>query len=92
MFLYVTYILLKVSISCEVVGDYVLFLCRHLSSEWEATRIEALHWISALLEKHRGEVPLEILYLELYTEICLLFFDFIVVPKHIGVSDIISFL
>lgn len=29
---------------------------RHLSSEWEATRIEALHWISALLEKHRDEV------------------------------------
>ncbi|KAL3731300.1 hypothetical protein ACJRO7_028212 [Eucalyptus globulus] len=29
---------------------------RQLSSEWEATRIEALHWISALLEKHRLEV------------------------------------
>lgn len=33
------------------------FFCRHLSSEWEATRIEALHWISALLDKHRVEVP-----------------------------------
>lgn len=29
---------------------------RQLSSEWEATKIEALHWISALLEKHRLEV------------------------------------
>ncbi|KAI3413026.1 Vac14_Fig4_bd domain-containing protein [Psidium guajava] len=29
---------------------------RQLSSEWEATRIEALHWISALLERHRPEV------------------------------------
>ncbi|KAL9254425.1 VAC14-like protein [Drosera capensis] len=28
----------------------------HLSSEWEATRIEALHWISALLNRHRSEV------------------------------------
>ncbi|KAH6792684.1 ARM repeat superfamily protein [Perilla frutescens var. hirtella] len=29
---------------------------RHLSSEWEATRIEALHWISTLLIRHREEV------------------------------------
>ncbi|KAL0409015.1 UNVERIFIED_CONTAM: protein VAC14 [Sesamum radiatum] len=29
---------------------------RHLSSEWEATRIEALHWISTLLNRHRAEV------------------------------------
>ncbi|KAL6577517.1 PtdIns(3,5)P(2) sythesis regulation factor [Orobanche minor] len=28
----------------------------HLSSEWEATRIEALHWISTLLNRHRTEV------------------------------------
>ncbi|KAL8137983.1 hypothetical protein V2J09_003984 [Rumex salicifolius] len=29
---------------------------RHLSSEWEATRIEALHWISTLLKRHRTKV------------------------------------
>lgn len=29
---------------------------RELSSEWEATRIEALHWISTLLNRHRAEV------------------------------------
>ncbi|EPS58898.1 hypothetical protein M569_15914, partial [Genlisea aurea] len=29
---------------------------RHLSSEWEATRIEALHWISTLLIRYRVEV------------------------------------
>ncbi|XP_022776469.1 protein VAC14 homolog isoform X5 [Durio zibethinus] len=29
---------------------------RQLGSEWEATRIEALHWISALLNRHRTEV------------------------------------
>ncbi|KAF7827579.1 protein VAC14-like protein isoform X1 [Senna tora] len=29
---------------------------RQLSSEWEATRIEALHWISTLLNRHRAEV------------------------------------
>uniref|UniRef100_A0A6M2F421 Vacuolar protein 14 C-terminal Fig4-binding domain-containing protein n=1 Tax=Populus davidiana TaxID=266767 RepID=A0A6M2F421_9ROSI len=29
---------------------------RQLSSEWEATRIEALHWISTLLNAHRIEV------------------------------------
>ncbi|KZV19556.1 hypothetical protein F511_06418 [Dorcoceras hygrometricum] len=28
----------------------------HLSTEWEATRIEALHWISVLLNRHREEV------------------------------------
>ncbi|KAA3453297.1 protein VAC14-like protein isoform X1 [Gossypium australe] len=27
-----------------------------LDSEWEATRIEALHWISTLLNRHRAEV------------------------------------
>ncbi|KAG5532066.1 hypothetical protein RHGRI_026619 [Rhododendron griersonianum] len=31
---------------------------RQLSSEWEATRIEALHWISTLLNRHRAEVLL----------------------------------
>ncbi|XP_048502612.1 protein VAC14 homolog isoform X3 [Beta vulgaris subsp. vulgaris] len=40
------------------VGAILAVAKRHLSSEWEATRIEALHWISALLEKHRGEVLL----------------------------------
>lgn len=42
-----------------------LLFCSHLSSEWEGTRIEALHWISALLRKHRSEVPPEFLFLVL---------------------------
>ncbi|KAM0936100.1 putative vacuole morphology and inheritance protein [Dioscorea sansibarensis] len=29
---------------------------RELTSEWEATRIEALHWIATLLARHRAEV------------------------------------
>ncbi|XP_058108317.1 protein VAC14 homolog isoform X2 [Magnolia sinica] len=29
---------------------------RQLSSEWDATRIEALHWIATLLARHRAEV------------------------------------
>ncbi|CAN4123401.1 unnamed protein product [Withania somnifera] len=29
---------------------------RVMSSEWEATRIEALHWMSTLLNRHRSEV------------------------------------
>ena len=38
-------------------GYYWLFLLiRQLNSEWEATRIEALHWISSLLNRHRFEV------------------------------------
>lgn len=38
-------------------SDYWFFLLiRQLSSEWEATRIEALHWISTLLSRHRTEV------------------------------------
>lgn len=32
------------------------FFLRELTSEWEATRIEALHWISALLARYRSEV------------------------------------
>ena len=32
---------------------------RQLSSEWESTRIEALHWISTLLNNHRPEVSME---------------------------------
>ncbi|CAO2828536.1 unnamed protein product [Amaranthus hypochondriacus] len=38
------------------VGAILVVAKGHLSSEWEATRIEALHWISALLDKHRVEV------------------------------------
>ncbi|GAB4828731.1 PtdIns(3,5)P(2) sythesis regulation factor [Ancistrocladus abbreviatus] len=38
------------------VGAILTVARRHLSSEWEATRIEALHWISALLIRHRAEV------------------------------------
>ncbi|KAG6757625.1 hypothetical protein POTOM_037945 [Populus tomentosa] len=34
----------------------ILFIAkRQLSTEWEATRIEALHWISTLLNRHRSE-------------------------------------
>ncbi|RWR79576.1 protein VAC14 [Cinnamomum micranthum f. kanehirae] len=29
---------------------------RELSSEWVATRIEALHWLATLLDRHRAEV------------------------------------
>ncbi|KAI3466945.1 hypothetical protein Pfo_023608 [Paulownia fortunei] len=38
------------------IGAILSVARRHLSSEWEATRIEALHWISTLLNKHRIEV------------------------------------
>ncbi|KAL8535812.1 hypothetical protein ACS0TY_011448 [Phlomoides rotata] len=38
------------------VGSILSVARRHLSSEWEATRIEALHWISALLNRHRAAV------------------------------------
>jgi vacuole morphology and inheritance protein 14 len=31
---------------------------RGLGSEWEETRLEALRWISVLLERHRTEVGL----------------------------------
>ncbi|XP_011021776.1 PREDICTED: protein VAC14 homolog isoform X2 [Populus euphratica] len=35
----------------------ILFIAKgQLSTEWEATRIEALHWISTLLNRHRSEV------------------------------------
>ncbi|KAK6122277.1 hypothetical protein DH2020_043978 [Rehmannia glutinosa] len=37
------------------VGAILSVARRHLSSEWEATRIEALHWISTLLNRHRTE-------------------------------------
>ncbi|GFP83563.1 protein vac14 homolog [Phtheirospermum japonicum] len=38
------------------VGSILNVSRSHLSSEWEATRIEALHWISTLLIRHRTEV------------------------------------
>ncbi|KAM5566891.1 protein VAC14 [Rosa sericea] len=38
------------------VGAILSIARRQLSSEWEATRIEALHWISNLLNRHRTEV------------------------------------
>ncbi|XP_034223645.1 protein VAC14 homolog isoform X3 [Prunus dulcis] len=38
------------------VGAILSIARRQLSSEWEATRIEALHWISNLLNRHRAEV------------------------------------
>ncbi|KAG9153179.1 hypothetical protein Leryth_024073 [Lithospermum erythrorhizon] len=38
------------------VGSILSVATRHLSSEWEASRIEALHWISTLLNRHREEV------------------------------------
>ncbi|KAM4108945.1 hypothetical protein ACJW30_03G085200 [Castanea mollissima] len=38
------------------VGAILGIARRELNSEWEATRIEALHWISSLLYRHRSEV------------------------------------
>ncbi|KAJ9153046.1 hypothetical protein P3X46_026535 [Hevea brasiliensis] len=38
------------------VGAILSIARSQLSSEWEATRIEALHWISTLLNRHRSEV------------------------------------
>jgi vacuole morphology and inheritance protein 14 len=38
------------------VGAILSVARRQLSSEFEATRIEALNWISTLLNKHRTEV------------------------------------
>ncbi|KAM4119431.1 hypothetical protein ACJW30_03G058700 [Castanea mollissima] len=38
------------------VGAILGIARRELNSEWEATRIEALHWISSLLYRHRCEV------------------------------------
>lgn len=34
----------------------IYFFIRELGNEWEATRLEALRWISVLLERHRTEV------------------------------------
>ncbi|XP_042426218.1 protein VAC14 homolog isoform X2 [Zingiber officinale] len=42
--------------------DAILSIARReLTSEWEATRIEALQWISKLLVRHRNEVVLLVL-------------------------------
>lgn len=38
------------------IGAVVTIAKRQLSSEWEATRLEALRWISVLLDRHRTEV------------------------------------
>ncbi|KAI3818200.1 hypothetical protein L1987_12003 [Smallanthus sonchifolius] len=38
------------------VGAILSIAKRQLSSEYEATRVESLHWISALLNRHRQEV------------------------------------
>ncbi|KHG01887.1 Protein VAC14 [Gossypium arboreum] len=38
------------------VGAILSITRRQLDSEWEATRIEALHWISTLLNRYRAEV------------------------------------
>ncbi|KAB1999600.1 hypothetical protein ES319_D12G173200v1 [Gossypium barbadense] len=43
------------------VGAILSITRRQLDSEWEATRIEALHWISTLLNRHRAEVVLLVL-------------------------------
>ncbi|KAK1313086.1 hypothetical protein QJS10_CPA06g02091 [Acorus calamus] len=37
------------------IGSMLSIARRQLSSEWEATRIEALHWIAMLLTRHRSE-------------------------------------
>ncbi|ONK75321.1 uncharacterized protein A4U43_C03F15630 [Asparagus officinalis] len=38
------------------VGAILSIARSQLTSEWEATRIEALHWIATLLTRHRAEV------------------------------------
>jgi vacuole morphology and inheritance protein 14 len=37
-------------------GSVLMTAKRELGSEWEETRLEALRWISVLLERHRTEV------------------------------------
>jgi vacuole morphology and inheritance protein 14 len=37
-------------------GSVLMTAKRGLGSEWEETRLEALRWISVLLERHRTEV------------------------------------
>ncbi|KAG0455502.1 hypothetical protein HPP92_024794 [Vanilla planifolia] len=38
------------------IGNILSISRRQLTSEWEATRLEALHWIATLLARHRSEV------------------------------------
>ncbi|XP_008813536.1 protein VAC14 homolog [Phoenix dactylifera] len=38
------------------IGSILSIVKRQLASEWEATRVEALHWIATLLAQHRAEV------------------------------------
>eukprot|EP01018_Ginkgo_biloba_P036307 Gb_38749 [translate_table: standard] len=38
------------------IGAVLTIARRELGSEWEATRLEALHWMAVLLERHRTEV------------------------------------
>ncbi|XP_038984891.1 protein VAC14 homolog [Phoenix dactylifera] len=38
------------------IGAILSIARRELTNEWEATRIEALHWIATLLARHRTEV------------------------------------
>nr|XP_029117300.1 protein VAC14 homolog isoform X2 [Elaeis guineensis] len=38
------------------IGAILFIVKRQLASEWEATRVEALHWIATLLVRHRAEV------------------------------------
>ncbi|KAK3002902.1 hypothetical protein RJ639_019999 [Escallonia herrerae] len=45
------------------VGSILSIARSELSSEWEATRIEALHWISKLLNRHRTEEWKDALFL-----------------------------
>ncbi len=43
---------------CGVCWGEMCHVGRELGSEWEETRLEALRWISVLLERHRTEVSL----------------------------------
>ncbi|KAG1334170.1 protein VAC14 [Cocos nucifera] len=38
------------------IGAILFIVKRQLASEWEGTRVEALHWIATLLGRHRAEV------------------------------------
>jgi hypothetical protein len=40
----------------------LFYLIRELGNDYEATRLEALRWISVLLERHRTEVSLFFTY------------------------------
>ena len=49
-------IIMKIWLGNDCVWFFLLFLVRQLSSEWDDTRIEALHWLATLLDRHRAEV------------------------------------